>query len=46
MSVPANTCCGRFGLTMIESTGMFGRFPVLFSHVDEAQFAVQVTWKT
>jgi hypothetical protein len=31
---------------MIESTGMSGRFPVLFAHVNVAQFEVQVTWKT
>ena len=31
---------------MIESTGMLGRLPVLSSHVNVAQFAVQVTWKT
>ena len=31
---------------MIESTGMSGRLPLLFAQVNEAQFAVQVTWKT
>ena len=44
--MPAKTCCGKFGLTMTESTGMSGRLPLLFSHVNVAQFAVQVTWKT
>src|SRR5436853_923890 len=33
-SVPANTCCGYFGLAMIESTGTSGRLPVLLSQVD------------
>jgi len=46
MSVPAKTCCGKFGFTMIESTGMFGRFPLLFCHVGVAQFASQLTRKT
>jgi hypothetical protein len=31
---------------MIESTGMSGKLPVLSAHVNEAQFAVHVTWKT
>ena len=31
---------------MIESTGISGRLPVLFTHVKEPQLAVQVTWKT
>jgi hypothetical protein len=35
-----------FGLTMIESTGMLGRLPLLFAHVNVAQFEVQVTWNT
>jgi hypothetical protein len=35
-----------FGLTMMESTGMSGRFPLLFSHVNAAQSAVQATRKT
>src|SRR5437763_1306861 len=45
-SVPAKTCCGNFGFAMIESTGTFGRLPLLFSQVNVAQLAVQVTWKT
>jgi hypothetical protein len=44
--VPAKTCSGLFGLTMIESTGMSGRSPVLSSQVDVAQVAAHVTWKT
>ena len=44
--MPAKTCCGKFGLAMIESTGMSGRLPVLFGQVNEAQLVVQVTWKT
>ena len=43
---PAKTCFENFGLTMMESTGMSGRLPLLLLHVDDAQFAVQVTWKT
>ena len=31
---------------MIELTGMFGRLPVLFVHVNEAQKVVHVTWNT
>ena len=34
------------GFTMIEFAGMLGRFPDLFDQANEAQFAVQVTWKT
>jgi hypothetical protein len=34
------------GLTMIESTGISGRLPVLFAQVKEPQSAAQVTWKT
>src|SRR6187200_2594360 len=34
-----------FGLTATELTGMFGRFPVLFTHVNELQNVVHVTWK-
>jgi hypothetical protein len=45
-SVPAKTCCGNFGLAMIESTGMSGRLPVLLLQVKEAQSVVQTTWKT
>jgi hypothetical protein len=45
-SVPAKTCCGKFGFAMIESTGMSGRFPVLLFQVKEAQSVVQTTWKT
>ena len=44
--MPAKTCCGKFGLVMIESTGMSGRLPVLFAHVNEAQSTVHVTWNT
>src|SRR5438067_47055 len=42
-SLPANTCCGKRGLAMIESTGMLGRLPLLFAQVKDAQLAVQVT---
>jgi hypothetical protein len=42
-SLPANTCCGKFGLAIIESIGTFGRLPLLFSQVNVAQFAVHVT---
>ena len=31
---------------MIESTGISGRLPVLFAHVNEPQLAAQVTWNT
>ena len=44
--MPAKTCCGKFGLAMIESTGMSGRLPVLSTHVKDAQLTVHVTWKT
>jgi hypothetical protein len=42
-SVPAKTCCGKLGLTMIESTGMFGKLPVLFCQVNDPQRAAQLT---
>src|SRR5207253_11263878 len=45
-SVPAKTCCGNFGLAIIESTGMSGRLPVLLVQVKAAQLAVQTTRKT
>ena len=45
-SVPANTWDALFGLTITESTGMSGRLPVLFAHVNEPQFDAHVTWKT
>ena len=45
-SVPAKTCRGKFGLAMIESTGISGRLPVLSLQVKDAQSVVQVTWKT
>jgi hypothetical protein len=44
--VPANTCFGAFGLTAIALTGMSGRLPVLFTHVNVLQKVVHVTWKT
>src|SRR5262249_23034993 len=43
-SVPAKTCCGKFGFTMIESTGMSGRWRVLSSKVTEPQLEAQLTW--
>src|SRR5256885_8408718 len=45
-SVPAKTCCGNFGLAIIESTGMSGRLPVLLLHTNVAQSAAQTTRKT
>ncbi len=44
--MPAKTCDGKFGLAMIESTGMSGRLPLLSVHVNVAQLVVQTTLKT
>src|SRR5690348_9823212 len=45
-SVPANTCWGKLGLAMMESTGMLGRLPLLLTQLKVAQLAVHVTWNT
>ena len=38
--------CGLLGLTMIESTGMSGRSPLLSAQTNEPQLEAQVTWNT
>ena len=43
--MPTKTCFGTFGFTATALAGMFGRFPVLFTHVYVLQKVVHVSWK-